>query len=109
MSYWVNLTDKDTGDLVPVPTFQEGGTLVVGGSGSADLNVTYNYCKRFDFKSLGGKTAEVTIPVLTAAVMELGVVRDPDYWAPTPGNAGHACNILLGWAHLHPKAVWEVR
>jgi hypothetical protein len=30
-----------------------------------------------------------------------------DYWAETPGNAGHALNILLRWAKQFPDATFE--
>ena len=32
--------------------------------------------------------------------------RRSDYWAPTAGNAGHALNILLGWAKENPNGKW---
>lgn len=36
-----------------------------------------------------------------------GAIRDGGaYWKPTEGNAGYALNILLGWARMHPEAVW---
>lgn len=31
-----------------------------------------------------------------------------DYWAPTPGNAGYALNILLQWAMEYPNGYWEL-
>ena len=34
--------------------------------------------------------------------------RRRDYWAPTPGNAGYALNILLGWAREHPEGEWSL-
>lgn len=108
MGYTVSLTSAKTGKPVKVPLFQEGGIPVVDGSKFAELGVTYNYCKLFDFKSLDGKTVEETASLLWKAISKLGLVRDPNYLKPTEGNVGSACNILLGWAHLHPKAVWQV-
>ena len=58
--------------------------------------------------SLHGRVACKTIPELEKCVSKLGTVRDENYWRSTPGNAGHAINILLGWAKQHPDAVWEV-
>jgi len=34
--------------------------------------------------------------------------RRGDYWAPTPGNAGYALNILLGWAREFPEGEWDL-
>ena len=125
MSYWVSLHDEN-GDIVDVETFEEGGTQVVGGSTEADLNVTYNYGKpirdamvvadfpyseRFDYfgvSALHGQRAGDTITTLEVGVTILGTEQDDDYWAATPGNAGYALNILLGWARQYPDAVWNV-
>lgn len=108
MSYWISLRDKKTGEALEVPSFTEGGTYAVGGSCEADLNVTYNYCKFFNFKGLHGKGAKKTIEELGVAVMALGTERDPDYWKATEGNAGYTVNILLGWAKQHPTGIWNV-
>ncbi len=108
MSWWVYLCDKDSRAMT-VDLHQDGGSYVLGGTDEAELNVTYNYGKHFAFRDeLHGKVAKDTIPILKAAVQRLGTVRDPDYWEPTPGNAGYACAILLRWAVQHPDAVWEV-
>lgn len=107
MSWWVSLRDDDE-TCCKVPLFSEGGTYSVGGSDEAELSVTYNYGREFAFGSLDGMTGEKSIPLLQEAVARLGTVRVPDYWDPTPGNVGHACNLLLSWARLHPKAKWHV-
>lgn len=93
----------------------EGGTYCVGGTTAADLNVTYNYSTHFrehlhpdGLAWLDGKPASETIDALAAAVEALGTVRDKDYWAPTPGNAGYALSILLRWARMSPEAVFVV-
>jgi hypothetical protein len=106
MSYWVYL--NGAGGPVPVERHEEGGTYAIGGIGTAELNVTYNYARFFDFRALDGKRAADTVEHIGMAVQTLGVDRDPDYWKPTPGNAGHALAILLRWAEQHPDAVWEV-
>ena len=89
-------------------------------------------------KWLNGKTANDTIKRLKDAVITLGTrqyqrpvdncdkcgftigvgegLSDPfidsnqryDYWAPTPGNAGHALNILLRWAMEYPNGEWNI-
>lgn len=91
-----------------VDTHEEGGTYVLGGSCRAELNVTWNYGGHFRFPELNGKTGEEAIPVLEEAVKKLGTIGEGDYWAPTAGNAGYACSVLLEWARKHPKAVFEV-
>ena len=74
----------------------------------AELNVTYNYGELFDFHWLDGKKASDTITKLQDAVTDLGIDKDPDYWLPTPGNVGYACNLLLQWAKQYPDIVWAV-
>ena len=103
------------GESVPVDHHEgEGGTYEVGGTDRAELNVTYNYSevtKLVDFHfrdKLNGRLAGRTIALLRTVVERLGTVRSEDYWAPTPGNAGHAANILLGWARTYPEATWRV-
>ena len=107
MSWWVYLENKE-GETVEVPRHSEGGTYVMGGTKTAELNVTYNYGKHFDFKELDGKTGEEAKPLLTKAVENFGSKRNEDYWNPTKGNVGHACNILLSWVKENPKAIFRV-
>lgn len=113
MSWWVYLNDEN-GSPVDVEPFIEGGTYQQGGCIRGVLNVTYNYSKLFRMAglnlalSLHGKIAKDTMPLLQKAVDTLGTDQYKDYWAPTPGNAGYALSILLGWAKQHPEGVWEV-
>lgn len=114
MSHWVSLLkDGSTVDVLP---FEEGGTYQVGGCTDATLNITYNYSP-FYYKYLSytkglrwlhDKNAKDCIETLESAVQTLGTVRDDDYWAETPGNAGYALSILLGWAKEHPDAKFKV-
>jgi hypothetical protein len=104
-----------TEDVHEVDPHGEGGTRLYGGSTDATLNITTNYHKMFvkylnkhGIWWLGGLEAEVTIESLQKAVNDLGTARDTDYWARTPGNAGHALSILLGWARKYPGGVWRV-
>jgi hypothetical protein len=107
MSYWIYLNGPK--GPVAVDHFIEGGTLSVQGSHFAEVNVTYNYARHFKFKELNGLVAGDTIPLLSEAVARLGTERDMDYWQPTEGNAGAACELLLAWAMANPLAVWLVR
>ena len=106
MSWWISLCENEKPCVVEA--FEEGGTQALGGSTDADLNVTYNYGKHFRFPNLAGMTGEQSIPLLSDAVERLGVERDADYWAPTEGNVGYACAILLSWARQYPAATWCV-
>jgi len=81
---------------------------MVGGCDVADLNVTYNYAKWFDFRALDGRVARDVAPLLRGFVEKHGTQRDPDYWKPTPGNVGAACARLLGWAECYPDARFDV-
>lgn len=117
MSYDISLHDDD-GQILTVGRHEgEGGTYATGGSSEAELNITYNYgeCYKLVFDDYGGlrdlldgKRASDMLPILTRAVDRLGTRQYQDYWAPTPGNAGHALNILLGWAREHPRAIFRV-
>jgi hypothetical protein len=112
---------EKNGKTCEVPNHIEGGTYAIGGTTEASLNVTYNYScfyywfldKEQGLKWLVGKKAKDTIVRLDKAVHILteeagfgGNVYEKDYWACTPGNAGHALKILLSWAKLHPEAIW---
>lgn len=113
MSYDVSLMKG--GVICQVSRHTEGGTYALGGTEDAELSITYNYARPFamtlpdgGIRWLHEKTAAETIGAIERAVGMLGVQQYHDYWAPTPGNAGHALNILLGWARLHPDGVWHV-
>lgn len=114
MGYNITLEDED-GNLVQVKRHSEGGTFVLGGITDADISVTYNYALLFadaldekdGIRFLYGKTAEMCIPRLHAAVRELGTVRSDSYWSATPGNAGYILDILLTWAKDNPTAVFK--
>jgi len=119
MSRWVYLRDRVTNDPVVVPIHSEGGTFVLGGTTTAELNITYNYGIHFrtavapdhgiGLQALDGLSGKAAIPILRAAIEKLGGDHpDPDYWKPTPGNAAHALNIMLEWSEAKPEGVWEI-
>lgn len=112
MSYDVSLCDGSS-KPVKVERFVEGGTYPVEGSIAAELNITGNYAQVYDLvdfsiNDLDGKSAGDTADKLREVVGRLGIRKFPDYWAPTPGNAGHAASILLAWAEQYPDATWRV-
>ncbi len=107
MSWWVHLNDSE-GNSVTVDRHAEGGTYAMEGTTDAELNVTYNYGKHFNFRSLDGLSGAQAQAPLKEVIARLNGDRDPDYWSPTEGNARRACEILLGWAQQHPNAVFDV-
>ena len=114
MSWWVSLRKDD--EIVPVDSFEAGGTYCLGGSEEADLNITYNYSefyykhldKEAGLRWLHGRKAKDCLGRLPKASVALGIERDDDYWAATPGNAGRALVILLNRAKLNPEAIFNV-
>jgi len=112
MSWDVELV-KD-GNPVVVNSHQEGTIIACGGMCSAEMGITYNYSALFrdalgfGFREMNGERAGDVIPQLEKAVVTLGTEKDHDYWAATPGNAGHALSVLLGWCKQHPDATIEI-
>ncbi len=107
MSWWISLCDAQ-GCTPEVERFTGGGTFMAGGSDEADLNVTYNYGGHFKFKALHGRRAGDTVAELREAAERLGTERADDYWEASPGDAEHACALLLRWAEQHPGCAWVV-
>lgn len=115
MSYDVELRDKDGLCIeLELPHNLRGGTYAVGGTHHASLNVTYNYGPTFrrvlgpgGLRRIYGMTAAASIPILTAAVLQLGTMRETDYWKETDGNVGAALSDLLTLAVASPPdAIW---
>ena len=124
MSYNIYLEENEK--VCKVEKHSEGGTYNVEGTDEARLNVTYNYSWFYflllDYEKglrwLTNREADSCIRRLEETSEKLGTNqykrRDDegsyieDYWAPTPGNAGYALNILLGWAKQHPCATFFV-
>lgn len=114
MSWWISLKDNENDELPStVERFCEGGTYVLGGSTEAELNVTYNYSKYYEYaidkelslRFLHGKKAKDVMHCLGRAIAKLGNKTDDNYWKSTPGNAGHALSILLVWCKQNPNSI----
>ena len=115
MSYDIDLCDPVTLDAIVLDERHQmrGGTCQVGGCLYASLNVTYNYAQHFyrvmgeeGIRTLYGKTGAETIPILEAAIGQLGDDVDPDYWKSTEGNAKRSLCQLLALARMRPDGVW---
>lgn len=116
MSYDIYLNDPVTGDTIELdePHQMCGGTYKIGGTTEAWLNVTYNYAKHYyrvmgekGIRTIYGMTGAESIPVLKAAIDELGDDVGPGYWEPTEGNAKRALCSLLALAQMRPDGVWD--
>ncbi len=116
MSYDIELTDPDTGDVLHLdePHQMRGGTYAIGGTTEARLNVTYNYGSHYyrvmgekGIRTIYGMTGRASIPVLEDAISKLGDDVDDDYWKPVEGNAKQALKHLLVLAKTKPDGVWS--
>jgi hypothetical protein len=124
MSYDLGLKDAITGEWLELdePHHMRGGTYCVGGSSTAQINITYNYANHFyrviparnldstrggGIRSIYGMTGAESIPVLESAISILGDDVDDDYWKPTEGNAKRALTQCLALARMRPDGVWD--
>ena len=115
MGWDIQYVDEN-GDCVKVDNLTYGSTVAIGGSDDADMSLTWNYSP-FYFRSVNKDTGlrwinlqkgEDVKEVLEKAVKELGTEQAEDYWADTPGNAGHALSILLRWIEKNPKGIFHI-
>ena len=115
MSYDIELQDPITGRALKLDSahYMRGGTYAVGGTTNAELNITYNYAKRYGIlgkkgiREIYGKTGAESIPMLQNAIALLGDDVHDDYWEPTEGNAKLALIQLLALAQMRPDGVWD--
>lgn len=114
MSYDIELRDPVSNKVLELnaPHDMRGGTYAVGGTPHAELNITYNYgpiMRRVlpeGVRGLYGKTGAETIPLLKAAIAQLGDDTDPYCWTPTEGNVKKALCHVLALAQLRPDGIW---
>ena len=115
MSYDISLYEPDgTVAIVPDGHDLRGGTYQMGGCSEAWLNVTYNYSEHFHrvlgekgVRTIYGMTGRESVPVLEAAIAQLGDDVSSDYWAATEGNAKRALQNLRLLALACPDAKWN--
>lgn len=115
MSHDIYLMDPITGDTLELdePHHMRGGTYQVGGTRELHLNVTYNYSRHYAMMgvlgicTIYGKTGAESLPIIDAAVSQLGDDVSDDYWDPTEGNAKRALLQLRAMALLRPDGVWN--
>lgn len=91
-----------------------GGTYAIGGTRELWLNITYNYSDILQrvlgpkgIRTFYGLTGAQSLPLLEAAIAQLGDDVDDDYWQPTDGNAKTALCGLRAFAQLRPDGIWK--
>ena len=103
MSYDLRIHEEKYPNLMAkVENHEEGGTFALGGTTDAELNITYNYSKIFNFRGLNGKSCKECIEWLEPIVKILGTDRSEDYWESTNGNVGYCLSVILSWCKQHP-------
>lgn len=116
MSYDIDLVDPVTGEVLHVdtPHHLTGGTYCVGGTTELTLNITYNYAEilqkvlgKKGIRSIYGKTAAETYPILEKAVKQLNNDVSTNYWEATEGNVKRALLKLIAIGSLRPDGIWE--
>ena len=121
MGYDIELVDE-AGELLPVPPHSAGSMLKMDSKMEkvipedlSEITITYNYAEplhtffEFSFRHLDGNQAKHFLDTLKDIVDKFGTTKyDRDYWAPTLGNIGYVCNILLSWSEMYPDAWWKV-
>ena len=103
MSYWISLRDVSEVVLDTNIVRAEGGTYILEGMSEAELNVTWNYAKHFNYQQLGGLTAENALKLLRKAISSLNDDCDEDYWKPTEGNVKESLVTLAEFAEFAVK------
>jgi len=98
MSWWIYLEDENGNTIDTDILHSEGGTYQFGGTTSAELNVTYNYSKHFDFKLLNELAAGDAVKTLKDIANKLKDDVDENYWNATEGNVKNAITTLLDFA-----------
>lgn len=116
MSYDIALCDPGTGEVLELdaPHHMRGGTYCVGGEAQARLNITYNYWEHYKrtlgtdgIRTIYWMTGAESIPLLQAAIAQLGDDVAANYWTPTEGNAKAALLQLIALAQMRPDGVWQ--
>lgn len=135
MSYDIELVDPVTRKTLQLdaPHHMRGGTYAIGGTTEARLNVTYNYFPQFarvfadshelraqapdwmhadrmpvrGIRTIYGLTGAESLPVLDAAIAQLGNDVHENYWQATDGNAKRALVQLRTLAAMRPDGVWS--
>lgn len=116
MSYDISLCDPVTEETLEVdtPHHIHGGNYVLGGTTELWLHITYNYKDHFyrvmgekGIRSIYGLTGAESIPLLKAAIAQLGDNVTDNYWDGTEGNAKKALCGLLAFAQMRPDGIWR--
>lgn len=131
MSYTVAIGQE----IAQVSPHTEGGTIAVGGSTEARMDVTYNYGWYYHLvfgengiRHLKGMHVGQSLPLIANAIYRLSApnMRDqynadkdndhldtwtePDdyYWKPTPENALAVLKVMMIWGLDNINGIWYV-
>jgi len=116
MSYDIELMHPITREPLEleIPHHMKGGTYPIGGNPFASLNITYNYAKHYyhvfgvnGIRTIYGVSGADSIPILEAAIAQLGDDIGDSYWEDTEGNAKAALVQLLALAKMRPDGIWS--
>ena len=116
MSYDISLCDPITKEVLEFDDkhMMAGGTIALGGTTEAWLNVTYNYGGHYrkvfgegGIRTIYGIRGADSIPILKAAIGKLTDETSKDYWEPTEGNAKRPLIQLLAMAKMRPDGMWS--
>ena len=133
MSYDIELRDPITWEVLMLdePHQMKGGTYVLGGTRTAELNITYNYAEILDrilpprepdhrfhrlarddgklhsIRAIYGLSGAESVPVLEQAISQLGDDVCSNYWDASEGNVKRALTQCLALARMRPDGVWS--
>lgn len=116
MGYSIHLVHPETKDTLdaPEPHHIQGSTCAPGGTKRLWLGITYNYAPHYyrimgeaGIRAIYSMTGAESIPVLEAAIAQLGDDYSDNYWVGTEGNAKLALKNLVRLAKMRPDGVWK--
>lgn len=123
MSYDISLHCPVTKEIIlfDEPHQMRGGTYAIGGTRSAELNITYNYGDYYyevyeenGIREIYGKTGAESVPILENMIQR---IRDKygkecekesgNYWDKIPSNALKPLYQLITMAKMRPDGIWQ--
>ena len=109
MGWSIRLVDEN-GEVCQVPRHQQGSTINLAAQEQmpAEIDVTFNYKKLFNFRLLSGLPAWFSRRLLKAYIRFHKGQPIDDYWAATGGNVKQVLFLLFRWTSQHPDCVWQV-
>ena len=110
MGWVIKLVDAN-GQVCQVPRHSNGSNVNLAAPEitAAEIDVTFNYKKLFNFSLLDGNKAAYSRRIIRDFVFSFrGKIPSKDYWEATEGNVKKILYLLFYWAGKHPNAIWRV-